>query len=337
MSIQKRVSYGFIVILLGVVASLKLATPLLTVLFSYFLLSKLHVGRSKKLAILLFSLVVTGAFLGFAYFLGQALTAFPEIVRKSVPVITEYAKQWHLELPFSDFDSLRTLAMENARDQIRNVGMVAKFTTLQFAMLVIGLVVAVSMFENARLDLDRESPDARMNFYFECVDEIAVRFRTFYHSFATVMGAQIVISSINTVLTGMFVIWTKMPHASLVIAVTFFCGMLPIIGNILSNTVIVCIALTLSPQFAVSALIFLVALHKFEYFLNSKIIGERIKNPMWLTLLGLILGERLMGIPGMILAPVVLHYLKVELSKVAPTGGFPPAATVEAKDAGPAQ
>ncbi|HZI32183.1 MAG TPA: hypothetical protein VFF11_07565, partial [Candidatus Binatia bacterium] len=52
-----------------------------------------------------------------------------------------------------------------------------------------------------------------------------------------------------------------------------------------------------------------------EYFLNSKIIGDRIKNPMWLTLLGLVLGEKLMGVPGMILAPVVLHYFKVEASQ----------------------
>jgi predicted PurR-regulated permease PerM len=35
-----------------------------------------------------------------------------------------------------------------------------------------------------------------------------------------------------------------------------------------------------------------------------------------LTLLALILGERLMGIPGMILAPVILHYIKVETSKL---------------------
>ena len=38
-------------------------------------------------------------------------------------------------------------------------------------------------------------------------------------------------------------------------------------------------------------------------------------NPMWLTLLGLVIGEKLMGIPGMILAPVILHYIKVEASK----------------------
>jgi predicted PurR-regulated permease PerM len=32
-------------------------------------------------------------------------------------------------------------------------------------------------------------------------------------------------------------------------------------------------------------------------------------------LLGIVIGEKLMGIPGMILAPVVLHYIKVEASK----------------------
>ena len=54
---------------------------------------------------------------------------------------------------------------------------------------------------------------------------------------------------------------------------------------------------------ALAALAFLVLLHKLEYFLNSKIIGDRIKNPVWLTLIALIVGERFMGIPGMILAP----------------------------------
>jgi predicted PurR-regulated permease PerM len=56
-------------------------------------------------------------------------------------------------------------------------------------------------------------------------------------------------------------------------------------------------------------------IHKLEYFLNSKIIGSRIKNPMWLTLIGIVIGEKLLGIPGMILAPVVLHYIKVEASR----------------------
>ncbi|HEY4757335.1 MAG TPA: AI-2E family transporter, partial [Chthoniobacterales bacterium] len=100
------------------------------------------------------------------------------------------------------------------------------------------------------------------------------------------------------------------------IPITFICGLLPIVGNLVSNTIIVCLAFTVSLKVALLALIFLIAIHKLEYFLNSKIIGDRIRNPVWLTLLALIIGERLMGIPGMALAPVVLNYLRLELSKV---------------------
>jgi predicted PurR-regulated permease PerM len=126
------------------------------------------------------------------------------------------------------------------------------------------------------------------------------------------MGAQMIISAINTVLTGIFVYSTSMKYASVVVALTFLCGMLPIIGNILSNIIIVGIAFTISAKFALWSLVFLVVIHKLEYFLNSQIIGSRIRHPMWLILLGLILGERLMGIPGMILAPVILNFIKQE-------------------------
>jgi predicted PurR-regulated permease PerM len=46
---------------------------------------------------------------------------------------------------------------------------------------------------------------------------------------------------------------------------------------------------------------------------------------MWLTLIGIVLGEKLMGIPGMILAPVVLHYIKVEASRKKVTDVVPEA------------
>jgi predicted PurR-regulated permease PerM len=132
-----------------------------------------------------------------------------------------------------------------------------------------------------------------------------------------VIGAQIVISAINTGLTAIFLIWNRFDYVAVIIVLTFLCGLLPIIGNLLSNTLIVGVAFSMpnGPKMALLSLIYLVVIHKLEYFLNSKIIGDRIKNPMWLTLIGIVLGEKLMGIPGMILAPVVLHYIKVEASK----------------------
>jgi predicted PurR-regulated permease PerM len=99
-----------------------------------------------------------------------------------------------------------------------------------------------------------------------------------------------------------------------------------VVGNLVSNTIVVAIGFTVSPKMALVSLLFLVVIHKLEYLLNSKIVGWRIRNPLWLTLLGLVVGERLMGIPGMILAPVVLHYVKLEVSR---DGKTPPKENAE--------
>jgi predicted PurR-regulated permease PerM len=153
--------------------------------------------------------------------------------------------------------------------------------------------------------------------YAAVIAEMRDRARTFFAGFAQVIGAQITISAINTILSAVFLVWNGYAYAPVIIGVTFLCGLLPIIGNLLSNTLIIGVSFTMSPHMALLALVFLVVVHKLEYFLNSKIIGARIKNPMWLTLIGLVLGERLMGIPGIIIAPVVLHYIKEESSRRA--------------------
>jgi hypothetical protein len=57
-------------------------------------------------------------------------------------------------------------------------------------------------------------------------------------------------------------------------------------------------------------------IHKLEYLLNSKIIGDRIRNPVWLTLIALILGERHMRIPGLNIAPEVLNSLSEDILTV---------------------
>jgi predicted PurR-regulated permease PerM len=310
------ISYIFFAVTIILVGSLHLATPFLTVLFCYFVIRKLHVTRSKIVALLLFLFVITLSFYAFVVFVRHAIKGLPEIADKSIPRVLAFAQQHEIELPFDDVDSLKSLVMEKVRHQVGYLGNFAKLATKEFAFLLIGIVVACSLFFNPTMDLGRGGHRLRNNLYSLTCDQIVLRFHSFYRSFETVMGAQIIIAIINTAFTAVFTLAVQLPYAPLVIGVTFLCGLLPIIGNIISNSVITGIAFTISPQLAISALIFLIVLHKFEYFLNSKIIGERIENPVWLTLLGLILAERLMGVPGIILAPVILHFIKVESSQV---------------------
>jgi predicted PurR-regulated permease PerM len=323
MSLPTRLSYAFIVLLIIAAGWLHLATPLVTVLFSFFALHLLSFGGRKWLAITLFLVLLAGLGVGFYVFVNHSIAAIPRIAEETIPRVLAWAEKQHIELPFSDYASLRELGIQTVKREIADLGKYAGVAIVQFAAVLIGIVVAISLFLNSRFDLETDKPAASNNLYTLTVGQIAQRFAAFYESFATVMGAQIVISAINTMLTAVFLLWNDFPYTKVLIGVTFLCGLLPIIGNIISNTLIVGVGFTISPEMALAALVFLVVLHKLEYFLNSKIIGDRIRNPMWLTLIGLVLGEKLMGIPGMILAPVILHYIKVEAkrSRVATQGG----------------
>ncbi len=315
-----RFSFAVLAATLVLVGLLHLGGPLLALLFSYFALTKLgEFIRNKWLALAVFLLVVAGLAYASVHFTRAAITALPKIAENSIPAATAWAQAREIELPFTDFESLKNVAMDALKEQVhylRNFANFARNATTLVVFVIIGVVAAVSLFFNSQLDLFPETHAVRHNLYSICCDEISARFREFYNSFATVMGAQMTISCINTVLTSIFVLAVGLPYAPFIIGITFLCGLVPIVGNVVSNTVIVFVGFLVSPRVAIGALIFLVVIHKLEYFLNSKIIGDRIRNPIWLTFFGLIVGEKLMGIPGMILSPVVLNYLRVEMSKV---------------------
>jgi predicted PurR-regulated permease PerM len=317
MTTSSRISYVIMAVLFVMVGWLHMGTLLLTVLFGYFALNFLSFQRSKVLGVALYVIFVVTITWGLIYFSRQAYRTLPDIANETIPAVVNYAERQGVELPFTDYASLKALALQEVNERLANVGRYAREATVQIAMLIIGLVAAVSFFINKRWDVENDPDSARDSLYATVVRELIERYETFYRSFSRVIGAQIIISFINTALTSVFLIWNGFPYATVIVVLTFLCGLLPIIGNLMSNTLIIAVAFTMpnGPRLALVSLIFLVVIHKLEYFLNSKIIGDRIKNPMWLTLIGIVLGEKLMGIPGMILAPVVLHYIKVEASK----------------------
>ncbi len=314
-----KIAYALIALILVGAGLLKLATPLLAVMFCLFLLNKLHFTKNKLIAVALFAIVLSGIAYAAAHFARAAIVALPKMADTSVPKVILWAETHGIELPFTDFKTLKEYALEAVKEQahyLGNFANIARGVTTHVVLLIIAAVVAVSLFLKSQLDLDRGSHAVKDNLYELCCESISERFELFYNSFVTVMGAQILISTINTLLTSIFLFAAHVPNAPVLVGVTFLCGMLPVVGNLVSNTVIVVISFTISAKMALAALIFLVVIHKLEYLLNSKIIGDRIRNPIWLTLLGLVVGEKLIGIPGMILAPVILNYIKVEASRI---------------------
>ncbi|PYQ60307.1 MAG: hypothetical protein DMF53_17225, partial [Acidobacteria bacterium] len=139
-------------------------------------------------------------------------------------------------------------------------------------------------------------------------------------AFRRIVFAQVRISALNTTLTALYLAvllplaGVRLPLVKTLIVLTFLAGLLPVIGNLISNTVIVVVSMSYSAGAALGALIFLVVIHKLEYFLNARIVGSEIKARAWELLLAMLVMEAAFGMAGLIAAPIYYAYLKMELA-----------------------
>ena len=141
----------------------------------------------------------------------------------------------------------------------------------------------------------------------------------FAHAFGRVAMAQIKISAVNTILTGLYLLVglplfdIHVPFATTLVVITFLCGLIPVLGNLISNTVITILSMGISIGTSVASLTFLVLIHKLEYLINSRIVGGETDSQAWEILLVIIIGEAAFGVGGIVLAPIAYAFIKREL------------------------
>ncbi|MDU0810427.1 MAG: AI-2E family transporter [Burkholderia sp.] len=148
---------------------------------------------------------------------------------------------------------------------------------------------------------------------------LSTRISRFDESFRRIVFAQIKISIINTIFTSFYLfvvlplIHQHLPLSKILVLSTLVASLLPVIGNLISNTLIVTVSISVGAGIAIISLMFLVLIHKFEYFLNAKIIGSQINAYAWEILIAMIVMQSAFGISGLIAAPIFYAYLKKEL------------------------
>ncbi|MGO9570815.1 MAG: AI-2E family transporter, partial [Desulfomonilaceae bacterium] len=138
-------------------------------------------------------------------------------------------------------------------------------------------------------------------------------------AFDKVVFAQVKISALNTIFTALYlmailpIFGLHLPLVKVLIPLTFVTGLLPVVGNLISNTAIVLISLSVSSGAAMASLAFLVGIHKLEYFFNARIVGGEVQASAWELLSAMLVMEAVFGIAGLIAAPVAYAWLKAEL------------------------
>ena len=115
-----------------------------------------------------------------------------------------------------------------------------------------------------------------------------------------------------------------LPFRGLMCLFTLVTGVLPVLGNVMANTVVMLISLAISPWLAVASLAFLILIHKTEYFINARTVGARVQVNAWEILAAMLTGEALFGVQGLVVAPLLYPFFKRELTRLkAPQSNEP--------------
>lgn len=264
------------------------------------------------------TLVIAGltlAILGIASFFRSNAGNLPQLLQKMAeilessramlpPALVEY-------LP-TDAQELNTVVVEWLRRNAASLGSLGTETARIAAHILIGMVIGALLALHTASRSDEQRPVAR------ALSERAVRLGS---AFRRVVFAQVWISAINTTFTAIYLLivlpafGVDLPLIKTMIAVTFIAGLLPVLGNLISNTVTVIVSLSYSLHVAIASLVFLIIIHKLEYFLNARIIGAHIRARAWELLLAMLVMEAAFGVPGVIAAPIYYAYIKDELAE----------------------
>ncbi|MDQ7983317.1 hypothetical protein QYS36_00035 [Pseudomonas sp. G34] len=210
----------------------------------------------------------------------------------------------------ANVDDIRVALHDWLRGHISELQLLGKGAVHMFVTVLIGMILGAVIALQSVPDPDQLKPLA---------GALLTRVQRFVEAFRNIVFAQIKISLLNTSFTGIFLMGVlplfdvHLPLTKTLIAITFVAGLLPVVGNLISNTAIFVVGLSLSIWVALGALAYLIVIHKVEYFLNARIVGGQIKARAWELLLVMLVFEAAFGIAGLVAAPVYYAYVKSEL------------------------
>jgi len=217
---------------------------------------------------------------------------------------------WLLEHLPVDAMTFKEQAATWLRTHAEELQVVGKEAGRAIAHIILGMIVGGILALRDVVALDNFKPFARA---------LAGRSSLLSDAFRRVVFAQLRISAINTTFTAIYLLIVlplmgiHLPLVKTMIAITFVIGLIPVVGNLVSNTVIVIVSLSQSLSVAIGSLVYLIIIHKFEYFLNARIVGSQIRANAWELLIAMLAMEAAFGLVGIVAAPIYYAYIKAEL------------------------
>lgn len=285
--------------------------------------SKRMPGKTARpLALILVTLVGSGLIVGVVALLisfgrhhvnniPAIMTKMADILQSTRAWLGDYGEQLIPEV-MTDAETIKGALAVWLKEHAETLKLAGSSFGYSILHMVMGMLLAVLVFFRHVT----HHPDRLPGTLSEALEE---KVEHFTRAFAQIATAQVKISVLNTALTALYLLVVlplfgqHIPFATTIVFVTFVCGLIPVLGNLISNTVIVILSLGISPGTAIASLLFLIVIHKLEYLTNSRIVGGETDSQAWEILMAILIGETAFGIRGVVMAPIMYAFVKREL------------------------
>lgn len=281
---------------------------------------KFHSKYSKKITLSLVVILISALFIAMSFGLYYAIKISNENIKELGEQVFTVLQEFKVYVPASfthyiptDITVFNEKVLELTKANSSSLLLVTSNSIKAFLLVILGIILG-AVTASSFLNYSQEKTSNSL-----LVNSLLMRIKLFGESTKRVVFAQIKISLINTVLSSIYFLIilplfaTKLPHTNVLILLTFILGLIPIIGNIISNTIVMIIGLSVSFKLALFSLVYMIFIHKLEYYINARIVGKEIKTNIWEILIVMVLMETLFGIVGLATSTIIYGYIKEEL------------------------
>jgi predicted PurR-regulated permease PerM len=283
--------------------------------------TSLNGERAKIVAVALLATIIVSLLVAAVFGVGAMLRhggdGLPTLLQKLAEAIDQSREKfpdWLTDALPTDPNELRASLVSLLRRHADTLQLAGRSVGRGAAHALIGAIVGAMLALRTARHITERRPISRT------VAENASRLA---NAFRRVVFAQFWIASLNALFSWLYlgvalplIFDIHIPQLKTLVLLTWITGMVPILGNLISNSVVVVVSLTQSTGLAISSLVFLMVIHKLEYFLNARIIGSHIRSSAWELLIAMVAMEAAFGIAGVIAAPIFYAYFKDELTRL---------------------
>jgi len=315
------------------VLMLHMVSALISGLALYLILDKLAQMMSRRVpgmaarttSIIIVTLTAAGIIVGatamLISFLQHQSDTLPAMMRQMADILRStrlwlggYGRQLIPDF-MTDAESFKVGIVDWLKNHAGGLKMAGGTFSAGLLHIFMGTLLAVVVFFRHVTHLDDRTRGPLAQYLTEKADR-------FSEVFARIAAAQIKVSLFNTFITALYLLTLlllgrQIPFMTTLIVVTFILGLVPIVGNVVTNVVLVILSLGVSGGTAIVSLVFVLAISKLQYLLTSRLVGSEVDSQAWEILLAIIVGEAAFGLAGVVVAPIIYAFIKGELRERA--------------------